>query len=87
MARNKLRRIELLLNLEALNHQPTTAPCPHPFIGNPSNRAIDGTPFRMMNHIELVDWTARQYRDNKASLGIHIPPILQRLNISQRNWL
>ena len=31
--------------------------------------------------------TARQYRDNKASMEIHIPPILQRLNISQRNWL
>ncbi|HAS8443421.1 TPA: transposase [Vibrio vulnificus] len=73
--------------LEALNHQQPTVPCLHPFIGNPSNDAIDGIPFRLMDYIELVDWTARQYRDNKASMEIHIPPILQRLNISQRNWL
>ena len=40
-----------------------------------------------MDYIELVDWTARQYRDNKASMGLHIPPILQRLNINPKNWL
>ncbi|MET2898276.1 hypothetical protein ABXV22_08140 [Vibrio rotiferianus] len=82
-----MRRIRLLLNLEALNHQQPTAPCLHPFIGNPSNGAINDILFRLMNYIELVDWTAREYRDNKASMGIHIPPILQRLNISQRNRL
>jgi len=62
--------------LEALNHQKPTATCLHPFIGHPSNEAIDSIPFCLMEHIELVDWTARQYRDNKASMGIHMPPIL-----------
>lgn len=73
--------------LEALNHQQETAPCLHPFIGNPTNKALDGIPFRLMDYIELVDWTARQFRDNNASLSSSTPPMLQRLNINQRSWL
>ncbi|RJX68395.1 transposase [Vibrio sinensis] len=73
--------------LEALNNQQQTAPCLHPFIGNPTNEKLDGIPFRLMDYIELVDWTARQYRDGKASLNSVIPPILRRLNINQYNWL
>ena len=46
------------------------------FLVVPVLEAIDGIPFRLMDYIELVDWTARQYRDNKASMGIHMPPIL-----------
>ncbi|RJX72993.1 transposase [Vibrio sinensis] len=73
--------------LEALNHQQETAPCLHPFIGNSTDEKLDGIPFRLMDYIELVDWTARQYRENKASLNSATPPILQRLNLTQLNWL
>ncbi|WP_207890646.1 transposase [Vibrio sinensis] len=73
--------------LEALNHQQETAPCLHPFIDNLTNDKRDGIPFRLMDYIELVDWTARQYREGKACLNITSPPILQRLNINQSNWL
>ena len=73
--------------LEALNNQQETAPCLHPFIGNPTNEKLDGIPFRLMDYIELVDWTARQFRENKAYLEVNLPPILQRLNLNQRNWL
>ena len=73
--------------LEALNQQQETAPCLHPFIGNSTNNEKDGIPFRLMDYIELVDWTARQYREDKASLNSDLPPILERLNINQLNWL
>ncbi|GAK84574.1 mobile element protein [Vibrio ponticus] len=40
-----------------------------------------------MDYIELVDWTARQFRENKASMSGSMPPILQRLDINQQTWL
>jgi len=73
--------------LEALNMQQQTAPCLHPFIGNPTNAKRVGIPFRLTDYIELVDWTARQYREDKASLCGSSPPILQRLKIGQLKWL
>lgn len=73
--------------LKALNNQQETAPCLHPFIGNPTNEKLDGIPFRLMDYLELVDWSARQFRENKAYLEANVPPILQRLNLNQRNWL
>jgi REP element-mobilizing transposase RayT len=68
------------------DHQPT-APCLHPFIGNPTNNMLDGIPFRLIDYIELVDWTARQFREGKAQMNQHLPPILRRLGVNQTNWL
>lgn len=73
--------------LEALKNHQVTAPCLHPFVGNSSEINCDGIPFRLLDYIELVDWTARQYRNNKARLDSTTPPILQRLNINQTVWL
>ncbi|TMX41433.1 transposase, partial [Vibrio sp. Hep-1b-8] len=73
--------------VEALNNQRETAPCLYPFVGNDKNHQRDGIPFRLMDYIELVDWTARQYREGKVSLSEDTLPILQRLNINQANWL
>ncbi|WP_194435666.1 transposase [Vibrio fluminensis] len=73
--------------LQALGRQQEIAPCLHPFIRNPTNLDLDGIPMRLMDYIELVDWTARQYREDKASLCSTMPSILQRLNINRENWL
>jgi len=73
--------------LEALNNDQETAPCLHPFIGSPTNQTLKGIPLRLIDYIELVDWTARQYQEKKAALNSSIPPILQRLNINQITWL
>jgi REP element-mobilizing transposase RayT len=75
------------LRIDTLNRNQATAPCLHPFVGNPGNRMLDGIPFRLVDYIELVDWTARQLRDGKASMRDKIPPVLERLNINQLNWL
>ena len=73
--------------IEALNNQQETAPCLHPFIGNSAHSQLDGIPFRLIDYIELVDWSARQCREDKAQLSENTPPILERLNINQLNWL
>lgn len=72
--------------LTALTNQQPTAPCLHPFIGNPSNTMLDGIPFRLIDYIELVDWTARQFREGKAQMNSHLPSILQRLDVTQSSW-
>lgn len=75
------------MRLGALYSDLDTAPYLYPFIGNRDNVRVEGLPFRLIDYIELVDWTARQYRDNKNSLNSKVPPILQRLKINQQNWL
>ncbi|EGA67075.1 hypothetical protein [Vibrio brasiliensis] len=73
--------------LKALDDQQETAPCLYPFVGNSASEQLDGIPFRLIDYIELVDWSSRQYRKNKASLIESVPPILQRLKINQSTWL
>ncbi len=73
--------------LKALKDNFETAPCLHPFIGNPTNKLIDGIPFRLIDYIKLVDWTARQLREGKASIDSNFPPIIDRLNFNQKSWL
>ena len=73
--------------ITALDKQLVTAPCLCPFVGNESNLKFDGIPFRLMDYIELVDWTARQIRPNKASMDERLPPILERLGGNINNWL
>ncbi|OIN24561.1 transposase [Vibrio barjaei] len=73
--------------LNALKNQQPTAPCLHPFIGNPTNKMSNGIPLRLIDYIELVDWTARQFREDKAQMNQHLPAILARLDVTQTNWL
>ncbi|SON49891.1 transposase [Vibrio tapetis] len=73
--------------LRALNDNLETAPCLHPFIGSSTQKLMDGIPFSLIDYIELVDWTARQFREGKASMVSNFPPILERLNFNERNWL
>ncbi|MGF1750478.1 transposase [Vibrio cionasavignyae] len=71
----------------ALSKNLATAPCLHPFIGNPTNEMLDGIPFRLIDYIDLVDWTARQFRKGKTRMDDNQPPILARLGFNQRRWL
>lgn len=77
----------LKARIDALNNNVVTAPCLHPFIGNPTNEPKEGIPFRLMDYLELVDWTARQYRNGKASMSDKMPNILSRLSFNSRDWL
>ncbi|SON48891.1 transposase [Vibrio tapetis] len=73
--------------LKALTDNQESAPCLHPFIGNSNKKLIDGIPFQLLDYIELVDWTARQFREDKAPMAEHLPPIIERLNFNQNTWL
>ncbi len=72
---------------EALRHQQTTAPCLHPFVGNYRNEMLSGIPFRLMDYLELIDWTGREFRQGKAKISGKLPLLLERLSIEQRDWL
>ncbi|USD66071.1 transposase [Vibrio sp. SCSIO 43136] len=72
--------------IDALNQNQTTAPCLHPFVGTSNNEKLDGIPFRLIDYIELVDWTARQFRRDKKTMDCALPPILDRLDINSTVW-
>jgi len=59
-----------------------------PFAGNPREPMPKGLPFALRDYIELVDLTGRMIRDDKrGSIALDQQPILQRLGLSEDNWL
>nr|WP_235187360.1 Mobile element protein [Vibrio nigripulchritudo] len=74
--------------IQALKDHKATAPCLHPFIGYPRKDIPTGIPFRLMDYLELVNWTGRQIREDKrASINSPLPSILNRLGIDQTTWM
>lgn len=60
----------------------------HPFAGNPREEMPKGLPFRLLDYLELVDWTGRHLRDDKrGAIAGTLPPILERLAIEPKQWL
>ncbi|SKA70102.1 hypothetical protein SAMN02745132_04536 [Enterovibrio nigricans DSM 22720] len=48
----------------------------------------DGMPFRLMEYLELVDWTGRQCREDKRGhIDSREPAILNRLGFDSVEWL
>jgi hypothetical protein len=59
-----------------------------PFVGNPRDEMPKGLPFRLSDYLDLVDWTGRGIHDDKrGAIAQHLPPILDRLQISPAQWL
>lgn len=73
--------------VEAQNKPKFTNPKLAVFINNPTNKMQKGIPFRLIDYIDLVDWSARQYRDDKATISTTIPHILERLSMTPIQWL
>ena len=68
--------------------QPAQPEALMPFVGNPRQEMPKGLAFRLMDYLELVDWTGRQLRDDKrGAISAALPPILQRLGINPDSWL
>ncbi len=58
------------------------------FVGNPREPMPQGLPFHLKDYLELVDWTGRVIRqDKRGAINEHLPPILDRLQINQREWI
>jgi REP element-mobilizing transposase RayT len=68
--------------------QTTTTQALMPFVGNPRKDMPKGIAFSPKDYCELVDTTGRVIRDDKAGhIGQHHHPILQRLGLSNEQWL
>jgi len=81
------RRLTLLTSKskDTLQKQPAEL---FPLIGDPRKNMPEGLPFKLMDYIDLVEWTGRQLRpDKRGSIDEDAPPILQRLNVDAENWL
>ena len=60
-----------------------------PFLGNDHQaKSQPGIPFPLKDYLELIDWTGRAVRDDKkGAIPKHIAPIMQRLNLNEKEWL
>ena len=53
-----------------------------------TNQQQRGILFSTEDYIQLVDYTGRIIRpDKRGAIPSHYPPILQRLNLDQKEWL
>lgn len=58
------------------------------FEGNVTQKQQFGILFSLTDYLELVDHTGRILRDDKrGAIAMHLPPILQRLNLNNKTWL
>ncbi len=73
--------------LQALEKNQETAEGLAIFIGNPTDKLFKGIPLRLIDYLELVDWSSRQYRERKTTVEEKYPNILNRLSLNQRQWL
>lgn len=59
-----------------------------PFINNERQEQPKGIAFHLTDYLELVDWSGRAIRHNKRGrIPASLPPILERLNLSEDDWL
>lgn len=55
------------------------------FVGNQADQV--GIPFRLIEYLELVNWTGRILRDGKrGAVDNALPPILERLAFNEEAW-
>ena len=58
------------------------------FEGAAINSEQDGILFSTIAYLELIDLTGRYIRDDKrGAIPMHLPPILQRLDVDKKAWL
>ena len=75
--------------LDRNTRQPTNAKANlFDFIKPKPDYGDKGIPLSETAYIELVDWTGRCMRNDKRGyIPSHLPPILERLNLNEHEWL
>jgi len=59
-----------------------------PFVGGGGDLRETGLPFELADYLQLVDWTGRQWREDKrGAIDATVPSLLLRLNVSETNWI
>ncbi len=83
--RQRIKKAKQSLNPNRIDQQSTLL---LPFTANSLNDNISGVQIRLTDYIELVEWSARQIVNEKIhSNKLHLPQILNRLEIKSDNWL
>ncbi|MCF6257394.1 MAG: transposase, partial [Gammaproteobacteria bacterium] len=73
---------------QAQSHSSQTTVKLTDFIGDEHKDQPEGIAFSYLDYLELVDWSGRAIRDDKAgAIADNLPPILARLGIEQQGWL
>ncbi len=73
---------------QAQSHSSPTSVKLADFIGDEHKNQPEGIVFSYLDYLELVDWSGRAIRDDKAgAIADNLPPILDRLGIEQQGWL
>ncbi|MCG7556165.1 transposase [Pseudoalteromonas sp. Of11M-6] len=57
------------------------------FAGNPRKHMPKGIPLELSSYLELVELTGRCIRSDKIGCIINKQPILDRLNLTSKNWI
>lgn len=71
--------------VDALKQNQSEKPTIESFTGSQA-QAI-GIPFKLIEYLELIDWTGRIIRDDKrGKISERLPPILERLSFNQDAW-
>ena len=59
-----------------------------PFAGYPRKNMPKGLPFKLLDYLELVDWTGKNIRsDKRGAIDTDLPCSLERLKIEPKHWL
>ena len=58
-----------------------------PFVGNPKQNMPKGIAYSLKDYCELVDTTGRIIREDKRGYINHQNPILDRLGLSDDQWI
>lgn len=73
--------------LEAFRHEKPTPLSLMPFQSEPHESSKAVLPFSLKDYLSLVDWTGRQIREDKGSIDVDVPPILQQNGLNPNIWI
>ena len=77
----------LQLRIKSVRNNQASPPNLFPFSGYPRQERPEGLPFRLIDYLELVDWTSRHIRKDKQWVTPEsFPPILSRLGFESHIW-
>ena len=58
------------------------------FCGSGGDFSEAGLPFELADYLQLVDWTGRQWREDKRGvISSEVPPLLLRMKVEPATWI
>ena len=58
------------------------------FCGSGGDFSAASLPFELVDYLQLVDWTGRQWREDKrGAISSEVPPLLLRMKVEPATWI